>query len=38
MLGNTVFSFSTAEVQGRRLALEGGVIVHIAFFAWVAIK
>jgi hypothetical protein len=37
MLGNTVFSFSTAS-PGRRLALEGGAIVHIAFFAWVAIK
>ena len=37
MLGNTYFR-SRRRVQDRRLALEGGAIVHIAFFAWVAIK
>jgi hypothetical protein len=37
MLGNTVFSFSPAS-PGQAIGLEGGAIVHIAFFAWVAIK
>jgi hypothetical protein len=35
MLANTVFSFSTASPE-QAIAFLGGVIAHIAFFAWVA--